>query len=80
MNNGLIMGLLQDIFPWHHQPICWWYHILLLNSYEENARYLKLSLAYLEQLPWMKINYDKSDLMIIGLDDNLANDLASPFL
>jgi hypothetical protein len=54
--------------------------ILLLNSYEENARYLKLSLAYLEELPWMKINYDKSDLMIIGLDDSLVNDLAGPFL
>lgn len=28
----------------------------------------------------MKINYDKSDLMIIGLDDSLVNDLAGPFL
>jgi hypothetical protein len=39
-----------------------------------------LSLAYLEELPWMKINYDKNDLMIIGLDDSLVNDLAGPFL
>jgi hypothetical protein len=39
-----------------------------------------LSLGYLEQLAWMKINYDKSDLTIIGLDDSLVNDLAGPFL
>lgn len=45
----------------------------------EKATNLKWMLVCFEQLSGMKINYDKSDLLAVGLEDEIAHEFAKFF-
>jgi len=53
--------------------------LLFLNNDLDKARNLKWLLVCFEQLSGMKINYDKSDLLTIGLMEDEENDMARIF-
>ena len=53
--------------------------LLFLENNLEKAANLKWLLVCFEQLSGMKINYDKSDLLVLGMDDERANDVAKVF-
>ena len=52
--------------------------LFLENNLEKTAN-LKWLLVCFEQLSGMKINYDKSDLLVLGMDDERANEFAKNF-
>jgi hypothetical protein len=45
----------------------------------DKAANLKWLLVYFEQLSGMKINYNKSDLLVVGVDEDRANEFARIF-
>lgn len=45
----------------------------------DKATNLKWMLVCFEQLSGMKINYDKSDLLAVGLEDEIAHEFAKFF-
>lgn len=53
--------------------------LLFLQNDLDKARNLKWLLVCFEQLSGLKINYDKSDLIAIGLDEERENDMAEIF-
>jgi hypothetical protein len=53
--------------------------LLFLENNLENASTLKWLLVCFEQMSGMKINYDKSDMLIVGLDEDQANEFARLF-
>ena len=53
--------------------------LLFLENNLEKANNLKWLLICFEQMSGMKINYDKSDLLTIGLEENEANCFAKIF-
>jgi len=53
--------------------------LLFLENNLEKASTLKWLLVCFEQMSGMKINYDKSDLITIGLDEDRANCFAKIF-
>jgi hypothetical protein len=53
--------------------------LLFLDNSLDKAANLKWLLVCFEQLSGMKINYDKSDLLTIGMDDDRANEFARIF-
>jgi hypothetical protein len=55
------------------------YTLLFLENNIEKASTSKWLLVCFEQMSGMKINYDKSDLLTIGLDDDNANCFAKIF-
>jgi hypothetical protein len=53
--------------------------LLFLENSLEKAVNLKWLLVCFENLSGMKINYDKSDLLVLGMDDERANEFAKIF-
>ena len=53
--------------------------LLFLENNLDKAVNLKWILVCFEQLSGMKINYDKSDLLVLGMDDERANDFDKIF-
>ena len=53
--------------------------LLFLENNLEKANNLKWLLICFEQMSGMKINYDKSDLLTIGLEEDEANCFAKIF-
>jgi predicted AlkP superfamily pyrophosphatase or phosphodiesterase len=53
--------------------------LLFLENDLDKAANLKWLLVYFEQLSGMKINYDKSDLLVVGVDEDRANEFARIF-
>lgn len=53
--------------------------LLFLENNLEKASTLKWLLVCFEQMSGMKINYDKSDLLTIGMDEDSANQFAKLF-
>ena len=53
--------------------------LLFLENKLEKANNLKWLLICFEQMSGMKINYDKSDLLTIGLEEDEANCFAKIF-
>jgi len=53
--------------------------MLFLKNDIEKASTLKWFLVYFEQMSGMKINYDKSDLLTIGMSEDEANEFAKIF-
>jgi hypothetical protein len=54
-------------------------HCFFLENNLENASTLKWLLVCFEQMSDMKINYDKSDPLTVGLDEDQANEFARLF-
>lgn len=52
---------------------------MLLENDIEKAKSLKCLLLCYELMTGMKINYDKSDMLTIGLEEYVGNDLANIF-
>jgi hypothetical protein len=50
--------------------------ILLIQDSEEQAINLKLMLFFFETMPGLKINFEKSEVMIVLEDDAKAHDAA----
>ena len=70
-NQQLISGLYPDICP--GGVICLQYAddtILFLDNNLEHARNLKTVLSWFEQVSGMRINYEKSELIPINLDED----------
>jgi hypothetical protein len=53
--------------------------LLFLENNLDKAANLKWLLVCFEQLSGMKINYDKSDLLVLGMDEERANEFAKIF-
>jgi hypothetical protein len=53
--------------------------LLFLENDMDKASILKWLLVCFEQMSRMKINYDKSDLLTVGVDEDRANDFAKLF-
>lgn len=53
--------------------------LLFLENNLEKASNLKWLLVCFEQMSGMKINYDKSDMLTIGMDEDTANCFAKIF-
>jgi hypothetical protein len=54
--------------------------LLFLNDDLDKAANLKWLLVCFELLSGMKINYDKSNLLVVGVNDDRANEFAKIFL
>jgi hypothetical protein len=53
--------------------------LLFLENDLDKAENLKWLLVCYEQLSGMKINYDKSDLLVLGVEEDRANEFAKIF-
>jgi hypothetical protein len=77
---GLIIGLLPQVVEGGIISLQYADDTLLfLENNLGKASTLKWLLVYFEQMSGMKINYDKSDLLTVGLDENQSNDFAILF-
>jgi hypothetical protein len=54
--------------------------LLFLKDDLDKAANLKWLLVCFEQLSGMKINYDKSNLLVVGVNEDRANEFAKIFL
>ena len=77
---GLISGLLPQVVEGGIISLQYTNDTLLfLENNIEKASTLKWFLVCFEQMSGMKINYDKSDLLTIGMSDDDTNDFAKLF-
>jgi hypothetical protein len=54
--------------------------LLFLKDDLDKAANLKWLIVCFEQLSGMKINYDKSNLLVVGVNEDRANEFAKIFL
>jgi hypothetical protein len=78
--NSLINGLVKHLIP--NGVVVLQYAddtIVCLENDMEKASYMKLLLSLYEQMSGLKINFDKSEILLIGGDNNLAVTYAELF-
>lgn len=79
-DHGLISGLLLELFEGGIIGLQYADDkLLFLGTNLEKAKNFKWILTCFEHMSRMKINYEKSDLMCVGLEDNEKNDFARFF-
>ena len=79
-SQDLISGLLTDIFPGGIISLQYADDTLLFLQKDLcKAKHFKWLLACFEQLSGMKINFDKSNLMVVGLEEEDSNRFARLF-
>lgn len=79
-NYGLINGLLPNVWPGGIISLQYAVGtIMFLENKLTKARHLKWLLACFENLSGIRTNYDKCDLMTIGISDSEGNDFFSLF-
>jgi len=79
-DQNLITGLMPEAFP--GGIICLQYTddtLLFLENDLDKARNFKWLLACFEKLSGMKINFEKSNVLMLGLDEERCNHFASLF-
>jgi hypothetical protein len=77
---NLISGLLPQVEPGGTINLQYADDMLLfLENDLDKAENLKWLLVCYEQLSGMKINYDKSDLLVVGVEEDRANEFAKIF-
>jgi hypothetical protein len=78
--NDLMTGLIKNLIP-RGVAILQYANdmIMCLEHNVEKARNLKLLLYIFEQLSGLKINFGKSEILLVGRDDNIAMTYAEIF-
>jgi hypothetical protein len=79
-SNARISGLIPHLIP-NGVPILQYADgiIMCLENDMEKARNVKLLLYIFEQMPGLKINFEKSELIMVGGDNGLDNEYAEVF-
>jgi hypothetical protein len=77
---GLILGLLPQVVDGGIISLQYANDTLLfLENNLEKTTSMKSLLVCFEQMSGMKVNYDKSDLLTIGMDEDSSNSFAKSF-
>jgi hypothetical protein len=80
VDKGYILGFMGDVIPRGVVSLQYADDTLMFLSHDtRQACYLKWILVYFEKISWMKINYHKSDLTSINLDEDESNLYAQIF-
>ena len=79
-NQGLVKGVLTDFTPNGIMSLQYADDTLIFSSNDmEHLRYLKCCLGLFEQISGMRINFHKSELVVLNIEDEEANTISHLF-